>query len=382
MKATRIVIALPLVAASVLALGFCWPFASRGEGLTLHGTVEIQEVRLSSKMGGRVKALLVSEGSVVEAGQPLIELEAPELEAQKVQVQARLLAASALFDKAISGARPEEKRLAAAALQAAEARWRKHDKGFRTEEIDESRSELASAGADLQRAQQALEREQALYPRASSKADYDAAVAAVTRHQGQVNAARARLQLLTHGYRVEDVAEAKAELERARASWELVEAGTRSEDIAELEARVAELGGKLQEIEVQLREATVTAPEKVLVEVLPVRRGDVVAPNQPVARVLRAVDLWVKAFVPEVELGKVRLGQRVRVRCDAVPGRACDGSIVHIAAASEFTPRNVQSYDERRHQVFAIKIRVVDDGGVFKSGMAAEVQIPLANEEK
>jgi multidrug resistance efflux pump len=115
-----------------------------------------------------------------------------------------------------------------------------------------------------------------------------------------------------------------------------------------------------------------------VVEVLAVRKGDLVPPNQPVLRVLRAEDLWVRVYVPETELGKVTLNQAAEVTIDAYPDRRFDGTVMQIASESEFTPRNVQSADERRHQVFGLKVRVADPRGVFKSGMAAEVTLPLA----
>ena len=107
------------------------------------------------------------------------------------------------------------------------------------------------------------------------------------------------------------------------------------------------------------------------------RKGDLVPASQPVVRVLRARDLWVRVYVPETDLGKVVNGQTVSVTVDAYSDRQFTGRIIQIAAESEFTPRNVQSVDERRHQVFGMKIRVDDPQGVFKAGMAAEVTIPL-----
>ena len=111
---------------------------------------------------------------------------------------------------------------------------------------------------------------------------------------------------------------------------------------------------------------------------LAVRTGDLVPPNQPVLRVLRDDDLWVKVFVPETQLGEIKLGRQVEVTVDSYPGRRIPGTIDQIASVSEFTPRNVQSVDERRHQVFAVKVKVDNRDGIFKSGMAAEVAIPLA----
>ena len=107
-----------------------------------------------------------------------------------------------------------------------------------------------------------------------------------------------------------------------------------------------------------------------------VRPGDIAEANQPVALVLRADDLWVKAYISEVDLGKIKLGQKVEVTCDAFPGKRFAGEITYIASAAEFTPRNVQTIDERRHQVFGFKVRVADSQGVFKSGMAADVWLP------
>ena len=183
--------------------------------------------------------------------------------------------------------------------------------------------------------------------------------------------------MTVNGPRSEEIAEAEAEVAKMQAQVDLLQRGTRSEEIAEAEARVQEIVAKLQEIDVQLREAIVAAPDKALIEVVSVRRGDTVAANQPVVRVLLAEDLWVKAYVPEPALGKVRLNQEVLVTNDSFPGKSFKGVITFIASSSEFTPRNVQSADERRNQVFALKVRVLDSDGIFKSGMAAEVLIPL-----
>ena len=103
------------------------------------------------------------------------------------------------------------------------------------------------------------------------------------------------------------------------------------------------------------------------------RPGDVLAANAPVARLQRAGDLWVKVFVPETEIGAVTLGQGASVTVDSFPGRRFAGKVSWIASQAEYTPRNVQTADERRHQVFAVKVVVEDPEGVFKSGMAADV---------
>jgi HlyD family secretion protein len=378
LNAKRVVLGVALLGAVALALGFFWPFGRRPQTSHIHGVVEIQEVRLGSKIGGRVEKVEILEGDSAEPGQPLVFFAVPELQAQRQQLQARLLQAEADLEKAKNGPRSEEKEAARAALEAARARWERLKAGWREEEKRQARSEFETAEADLKLAREEFDRAERLYRQgSSSRADYDAARAARDRALGRNAAAQARWEMLQAGSRAEDIAEAAAQLKQAQANYDLLLAGTRPEDLAASAARVMEARGKLSEIDANLEEAIVRAPERVLVEVVAVRKGDLVQPNQPILRVLRAKDLWVKAYVPEPELGQVRLNQEAELTIDAYPDRLFRGTVMHIAAESEFTPRNVQSADERRHQVFAIKIRVADSQGVFKSGMAAEVNLPL-----
>jgi multidrug resistance efflux pump len=265
-------------------------------------------------------------------------------------------------------------------VEAARARLQRLKAGWREEEVRQAKGELESADADLKLAREEFDRVDRLHRQGSvSRTEFDTARATRDRSQARSASMRARLDMLQTGSRAEDIAEATAEVARNQANYDLLLAGTRSEDLAAAEARMGEARGKLAEIDANLQEAAVRAPERVLVEVVAVRRGDLVTPNQPILRVLRADDLWVKVYVPETQLGRIDRSRpaSVRVTVDSYPDRVFEGTIIQIASISEFTPRNVQSVDERRHQVFGIKVRVDDPQGVFKSGMAAEVVIPL-----
>ncbi|HEY1379747.1 MAG TPA: efflux RND transporter periplasmic adaptor subunit [Gemmataceae bacterium] len=376
-----------IVVVGVLAAagGAAWllgPFRNHRTTLVLPGTVEIQEVRLGSKVGGRVKSVSVREGDRVTAGQELVRFETPELDTQREQLQAKLRAAEADLLKARRGPRPEEKAEAKAAVESAEARLQRLQNGWREEEKRQAKNEAEAADADLVQTKAEFERIDRLSRTGGgvvvTRSEWDTARAAKDRAQRRYDAAMAHYDMLMNGSRPEDIAEAAAEVARAKAKSDLLEHGTREEDIALAEANVADIKGRLAEVEVNRREAVVVAPGPAVVNVLAVRAGDLVPPNQPVVRILRDDDLWVKVFVPETELGKVRLNQPVEVTVDAYPGRPLPGSIDQIASVSEFTPRNVQSVDERKHQVFAIKVKVDNREGLFKSGMAAEVTIPLA----
>lgn len=311
------------LASAVGAAAYYIPRLSVSGTLAVSGVVEIQEVRLGSKLGGRVAEVPVKEGDVVEPGQLLVLFETPELAAQHQQQQSRVTWAQANLDKAKNGSRPEELR--------------------------QAKAELESLQADLTLAEAEFQRIGTLFQdKKLTRADHDAAVAGRQRMRGRVASAQAHYDLLC--------------------------AGSRAEDIALMEAALVEAQGKLKEIEAHLAEAKVLAPERCLVEVVAIRKGDLVVPNQPVLRVLRAEDLWVKAYVPETRLREVRLGQHVAVSMDSDPLRKFRGTVFQISSESEFTPRNIQSIDERRFQVFGLKIRVEDSAGIFKSGMSAKVE--------
>jgi len=375
-------IGLLLLVAAVVGVGLFLPFHN-GNMLQLPGIVEIQEVRLGSKIGGRVAEVLVAEGAMVTRKQKLVVLDAPELENLREQLKARVQAAEAEVQRTDYGARVEEKRGAQSAAAAAKARYDKMFKGWREEEKRWSRSEFEAADADLKQAIDDLARTSDLYrTRSVARSEYDAALAMRDRARGRANAAKARAEMHQIGNREEDVAEAMAEWQKAQAKADELNNGNREEDKVLARAKLAEIKAKLQETEINLKEAVVALPDapqftKAVVEVLAVRPGDIVAAGQPVVRMLCVQDLWVKIFVPETQFGHITLNKEVEVTIDSHPGKVFKGIVAQRASISEFTPRNVQSVDERRHQVFGVKIRVDDPQGVFSAGMAAQVKIRL-----
>lgn len=378
---SRIVKILGLVAVLggvVAAVGFSLPYGGRTRTLTLPGTVEVQEVRLSSKVGGRIAEVLVAEGDRVESGQPIVRFEAPELSARRARLLADISAARAALEKAQNGPRREEIAQAEAAVGVASAQWKLLLAGSREEDIEQAKAELGSLEYDLRRAEEDLARWRKLIADGvGTQGNLDERMADYGRLSGQVKAGKARLARLEAGSRKEEIAEAKAKVDQAQAALNVLLAGTRKEDIDAAASQVASLEAQHADLQTQIDETVVRAAEPALVEVVPIRAGEILAPNQPVVRVLRDADLWVKAYVPETELGRVRLHQAVEVTIDSHPGQRFPGVITFIASISEFTPRNVQSIDERRHQVFGIKVKVDAATGIFKPGMAADVIVPL-----
>jgi HlyD family secretion protein len=373
----RVIVAVVLLAvASGAAAAWYWPRRGLEAVMRLPGTVEVQEVRLGSRLGGRVAAVTVREGQVVEPGQELLRFDAAEPAARRDQARHRLEVARAAWDKASRGPLEEEITEARAESAAAAARLARTVAGYRDEVKRQARHELEADEAALRQAERDFDR--ISQPGAFSPSERDTVTAARDRALGRVRAAQAALDLVNRGSRTEDITEAEAERDRSAARHARLVRGTREEDKTAAYAAVGEAEAYLAEAETVLRETVVTAPERCVIEVVSVRAGDLVTGGQPVVRALRADDLWVKVFVPATDLGKVRLGRAVEVAVDSHPGRRFAGRVSQIAAASEFTPRNVQSVDERRHQVFAVRVRVADPDGVFKSGMAAEVFLDVS----
>ena len=155
----------------------------------------------------------------------------------------------------------------------------------------------------------------------------------------------------------------------AKSRYDLLLAGTRPERIAQAKAQLAEL-------DTQLREMRVVAPTNCVLEVLSVKLGDVLAPNREVATVLFTGHTFARVFVPEPWLGRIKLGDQVQVRVDAFPGRDFTGQVEFIGRAAEFTPRNVQTVEERVKQVFPVKVRLDASSGDLRAGMAVDVTFP------
>lgn len=236
---------------------------SRGpKNLVLPGVVEAQEVRLGSKVGGRVSEVHILEGDHVAPGAPLVTLDVPELEAQQAQWRARLRSDLAALEKARNGPRREEIAAARAEVAAAEARHARLKQGYREEEIRQAKSDWLSAEADLKLAEENLGRYEALLRRNSTtQSQVDMSRADFDRGRGRASAARAHYDMLMRGNRPEEVAEAAAMLDQARANLDLLKAGTRAEDIADREAQVEQTRARLREVEANLAEAVVHAPK-------------------------------------------------------------------------------------------------------------------------
>jgi len=316
-----------LVAGAVL--GGCGPDSGAGESaLEASGTVEATQADLAFQMPGRLAALTVREGDRVTRGQELGRLDEAEVAARHQAAEAQRAAARAALAELEAGTRPEEIGQARQALEAATRR-------LEEQERETARSvRLAEGGA-------------------------------VSRESRE----RAETML----------AVARADRDRLGQQVALLEAGPRPERVDAQRALVRQAEATVAQLAAVRAQLVLLAPFDGIVSVRHREPGEVVAAGTPVVTVLDPDDRWVRVFVPEDRVGRLSLGMAAEIRGDSRPDRVYEGRVVHIASEAEFTPRNVQTREERVRLVHAVRIRVTGDSALeLKPGLAADVRIPVA----
>jgi HlyD family secretion protein len=352
-----------LIVAALIGLGiYTSGMLHRKPALSGSGTVEARNIRIGSKVGGRIDKILVREGDSVDAGQILITFDDKELAASLAQSRAAAL-------KAQRGYRPEEIAEARAAAAQAKAEYEQRVNGYRKEDIDAAQADLDRAKADEVRAHLDAQRYDALAEKdLVSKQQRDSADANWKMALAQQQNFQHKLDELRRGYRPEEIASAEARYHQTRATLEKLENGNRVEDVAAAKAALAY-------DEARFRERQVVAPAAASVEVLDVRPGDIIAPNTPIATLLERDQIYVRIYIPETQIGRVHLGQKAQIRVDSFPNQVFDGAVEQINQQAEFLPRNVQTVEERAHQVFGVKVRIDDSSHRVRAGMAADVSL-------
>jgi HlyD family secretion protein len=341
------------------------------------GTVEAHTIALGSRAGGRIERVMVKEGDRVKPGDVLVTLEAGDWPAQLAQAEAQLAMAQATLDKLQAGARPEEIAAAKARADTAQAMLAETTAGARSEEVAAAQARLAAQDVALARAKKDAERLHKLAAAgAAVPADVDNADLAIQSAAAQRDALAHQLDELRHGTRREQVAQATARVAEQRASEKLVVSGNRVEDIRGASAQVKAAQGKVDQIKTMIGELAIKAPAAARVEALDLRPGTIVAPNATAATLVEDDQLYVRIYVPETELGHVAVGQRVPIAVDSFPDQHFEGVVQHINSVGEYSPRNLQTADERADQVFATRVGITGGADRLRAGMAATITVP------
>lgn len=303
------------------------------------GHVEATDVRLAPEVGGRIVLLTVKEGDQVEAGTIIMRLDNREHEIAVKRAQADQRQAEAQLELLLAGSRPEDIRQAEAEAQAAR------------DEVSAARAELAGAEADLQRFEALLQ------ANAGSRKQRDDAL---TRR----DVARERLQAVES--RVRAAEQGVTRLRR----------GARREEIEAARARVAAAAAQVASAEETVNDTSLVSPIAGVVTQKLAEVGEVIAPRSPAVVISDLSKVWADVFVPEPMVPRIRLGQPAMVFTDA-GGSGLPGAVSYISPKAEFTPRNVQTSEERSKLVYRVRVSVDNKDGVLKQGMPVEAVMAL-----
>ena len=377
MSPRKIVLPLLLVLAVTAVLGYQFIVGrsgNRGDVVRVSGNIEVVDAELGFKIPGRVIERPIDEGEPVKKGQLVARLEDADLKADLAARRAEREAAVAALAELKAGSRPEEIAAAQAAMEKAAALVSELETGSRPQEIAVAQATVASAEAEEARSRSEFARAAALYQtKTISAEDYDRQRAAFDVASARLREARERLALVREGPRKEQIAQAKAALAQADWQYKLVKAGPRQEQKDQAAAKLAQAAAGVELAETKLGYATLNSPLSGIVLSKNIEPGEYVAPGTPVVTVGDMVNVWLRAYVSETDLERVKLGQEVRVTTDA--GGVYQGRVSFISSEAEFTPKNVQTPKERTKLVYRIKIDIKNPNQELKRGMPADGEI-------
>ena len=373
-----LILACVLIGAVLMGTGYAlWNMVGPKGTIVISGIVEADDIHVGSKIGGRVLKVVARKGQTVKAGEVLVLLEPRELDASLAEVQAAMRQAQAKLALLTAGYREEEIEQAEAAMKQSQAELSQLVAGPRQQEIDQARADWLAAKAQAENSRKLQRRMEDLSKRdLIAKQDFDDAQAKAEESEQKMKSARERYDLVLAGTRTEEIERARQRLAETEAKLRQLKRGFRKEEVAQAKSEVEAARARVELIRTQLDETVIKAPVDAVVEVLDLEPGDLVGAGKPMATLLRTNSLWVRAYLPEAKLGFVKTGAKVRVRVDSFPNRDFAGIVRRVSRQAEFTPRNVQTWEERVLQVFQTEVVIDDPDHVLRPGMNADVTIP------
>ncbi len=390
MKLKRLIPIVIVLAAGVAAL-----FALRGFGrkqdnrLIVSGNIELTEVDIAFKTSGRLIERTVDEGDAVKKGQVIARLDREQLLAQRARESAGLQAAEAQLAQAQTGLEWQRATLAAdieqrrADLSSNESKLLELKNGSRPQEVQEAHAAVAAAQSEYDRAARDWERAQTLHKNDDiSTSQYDQFRNRWESADAALKQAKEREALVVAGPRSEEVESASGQVQRARGALKMAEANAlemkrREQDLAARRAEIERSKAAIALIDSQLSDTIAVSPVDGVVLVKAADVGEVLAPGTSVVTVGDIEHPWLRGYVNETDLGKVKLGSRARVTTDSYPGKVYDGRVSFIASEAEFTPKQIQTQQERVKLVYRIKIEIDNPRHELKSNMPADAEIIL-----
>ncbi len=312
----------------VFSILFVASFIGCGNGhegtIEASGTLEAIEVSVSSKVSAQIEKIVIDQGSIVKEGDTLMILDRSTLELQWKQAKG--------------------------GMDLAEAQYRLLLNGARVEDIKQAEEAVTQADATLKSAQDDFTRmKDLLASKTVTQKQYDDADSRFTIAQAQFNSAKQNLQRLQRFARPEDLAAAKARYEQAKASSDLMKK--------------------------QYNDAVIVAPVPGIITSKPVEEGELVNTGTTVTKIIRPDIMRLMIYINETDLAKIKVGNTADVVIDGMPDKSFPGKVSYISPLAEFTPKNVQTKEDRTKLVFGVRIEINNSQGILKAGMPADAYV-------
>ena len=390
MKKKLVIIPVILVAAGVVAV-----FAFRGMGhgesnrIRISGNIEMTEVNVAFKTAGKLIERTVDEGDAVKKGQLIARLDRDQLVRQREREEAGLRLAESQLAQAETALNWQRATLAAdveqrrADLASQEARLAELKNGSRPQEKQEAKAAVDNAAAELERASRDWERAQTLHK------DDDISTAQFDQYRNRFESAgavlkqaRERADLVLAGPRREQIEAAAGQVERARGSLKMAEANSlelkrREQELVSRRADIERAKATIALIDSQLADTLAYSPVDGTVLIKAADVGEVLAPGTTVVTLGDIAHPWLRGYINQTDLGRVKLGGKAKVTTDSYPGKVYAGRVSFIASEAEFTPKQIQTQEERVKLVYRVKIELDNPNQELKSNMPADAEIVL-----
>ena len=386
----RLPIILILIAAGIGV--YLWRtgyFAGPRKSIQVSGNLEMTLVDISFKTAGRMTELTVREGDTVKKGQVIARLDAAQLEQQKLRDVAAVAGAQSIYSQLKTTIEYQEATIDSdiASRQAQLAQQQAHldelNAGSRAPEIRQADSSVNEARAQMELAKADWARAQTLYKDTDiSTSQFDQARTKFDAANAVLAQAEDRARLVQEGPRKEEIAGARAQLAAAQAAVRTAQANRidlrrKQEELAQRLSDIQRAQAQVGITEAQLSDTVVTSPIDGVVLVKSAEPGEVIAAGTGIVRIGDVDHPWLRAYVGETDLGRVKLGTAVNLTTDSYPGKVYHGTVSLIASEAEFTPKQIQTKEERVKLVYRIKVDVENSSHELKNNMPVDAEIPL-----
>ena len=387
MKRTALLAAILSLSLGLASCG--WWKGRTGGNIVISGNIELTQVDIAFKIPGKVIDLPIDEGVPVTKGMVLARLDTIQTERQKERDQAALRSAETMLVQQQTAIEYQRASLEAdlalrqAAVKQAEARLQELLAGSRKQEVEEARAAAQAARTEYALASSDWERAQSLYKTDDiSTAQHDQYKTRFDSGAAALKQAEERLALVVEGPRTEEIDAARAQLDQARASVKVSEAARlelrrKQEELQTRSAEIARARAQVRVTDAQLDDALVTAPVNGVVLVKSAEIGEVLGAGSTLATIGEMDRPWLRGYITESDLGRVKLGARAKVTTDSFPGKVYWGRVSFIASEAEFTPKQIQTSEERVKLVYRIKIEIENPQHELKLNMPADAEILL-----